>query len=46
MNGMLEGLRSMKGYFFWAGKVERKIIGGKIGIVVGEYQWVVRFYEL
>jgi hypothetical protein len=31
MNGMLEGLRAMKGYIPWVGKVERKRADGKLG---------------
>jgi hypothetical protein len=40
---MHEGMRSMKGYIPWVGKFERKRIGGKIEIVLGEYQWIVGF---
>jgi hypothetical protein len=29
MNGTSEGLRAVKGYIPWAGKVERKRVGGK-----------------
>jgi hypothetical protein len=31
MNGMPEGLRSVKGYIPWVGQVERKRAGGKSG---------------
>jgi hypothetical protein len=31
MNGMPEGLRSVKGYIPWVGQVERKRAGGKLG---------------
>jgi hypothetical protein len=34
---------SVKGYIPWVGQVERKRVGGKIRIAVGEYQWVVGF---
>jgi hypothetical protein len=43
MNGTPKGLRSVKGYIPWVGQVKRKRAGGKIEIVVGEYQWVVVF---
>jgi hypothetical protein len=36
-----DGLREVKGYIPWVGKVKRKRVGRKFGIVVGEYQWVV-----
>jgi hypothetical protein len=29
MNGMPDGLREVKGYIPWVGKVERKRVGGK-----------------
>jgi hypothetical protein len=28
MNGMLDGLRTVKGYIPWVGKVKRKRVGG------------------
>jgi hypothetical protein len=38
---MPEGMRSVKGYIPWVGKVKEEEIWWKIRIVVEEYQWVV-----
>jgi hypothetical protein len=38
MNGMREGMRSVKGYIPCVGQTKRKRDGGKFGIAVGEYQ--------
>jgi hypothetical protein len=46
MNVTLDGLRVVKRYIPWVGQVERKRDGKKIGIDIGECQWVVGFYEL
>jgi hypothetical protein len=46
MNGMLNGMRAVKGYIPWVGLVERKRASGKIRIAIGECQWVVGFSEL
>jgi len=40
------GLRAVNGYIPWVGKVERNRVGGKIGIVVGECQWIAGLFEL
>jgi hypothetical protein len=31
MNGVPDGLRKVKGYIPWVGKVKRKRVGGKLG---------------